>query len=168
MYLRRVGQEQRTSLFLVGWFHGRVVIWRHTSPRWPAHNVQLATLLLLHQQKQETSVCHSTTLWVAKIILYSVWDIWRNIYGVLVECYWQGKVEVHGRNPLPMRATNFTRSDLGSKPVLRGKMPKTKRLNEHTNNTSNKNVKPARHASHSVFISRSNMFGFNTYPQESQ
>jgi hypothetical protein len=73
-----------------------------------------------------------------------------------MEYWWsgtgKGKQKYSGRNPLPMSGTNFTRSGLGSKPVLRGKRPKTNRMNERTNNTSNENVKPARHAPYGFFI----------------
>ena len=69
-----------------------------------------------------------------------------------MECYWQGKADVLRRNPLQLKATNFTRSGLKSKPVSRGKRPKTNRLDELTNNTSNETVKPSRCADDSVFI----------------
>jgi hypothetical protein len=71
--------------------------------------------------------------------------------------YWwsgtsKGNRKYSGRNPLPMSGMNFTSSGLGSKAVLRGKRPKTNSQNGHTNNKNNENLKPERHASHSVFI----------------
>jgi hypothetical protein len=55
-----------------------------------------------------------------------------------VEWYWQGTADVLGINPLPLFATYFTQSGLGSQPVLRGKRYKGNCLNELTNNTNYK------------------------------
>lgn len=55
-----------------------------------------------------------------------IWGIGALVLGL--------ETDVYGRNALPLSATNFTRSGLGSKPVLLGNRPKTSRMNQQTNN----------------------------------